>query len=370
MSTVYIRKTSYHREQLKHTLFDIMEQAGLSEISHGSHILLKPNFLMPAKPESAVLTHPNVLETVICYILDKGGKPVVSDSPGTGSLSSIMKTGGYSFIPKKYHITFKTFSSSVPVDIGGPFGTIDLAEDAMSCDTLINLPKLKTHVMMMMTLGVKNLFGCILGRQKAEWHLRAGIKADVFAELLTRIAHKINPSMTLIDGILSMEGQGPGKGGTPRNTEVIIGGKNVFAVDMAICKMLGFQPSVLPTHAAAVSTGLFNEELTLDGSDVTISDFTFPQQDSPVFGPPFIHGFLRKHMIRKPVTIKNRCNLCETCINHCPVDAIKHDKKELHFDYNRCIRCYCCVELCPQAALKASETLPGKVLRNIIGFKN
>ena len=54
---------------------------------------------------------------------------------------------------------------------------------------VINVPKLKTHGMMGMTLGVKNTFGFIHAFEKAKWHFRAGQDRSLFASILVDIHH-------------------------------------------------------------------------------------------------------------------------------------------------------------------------------------
>ena len=78
---------------------------------------------------------------------------------------------------------------------------------------------------MLLTLGVKNLFGCIVGIRKPEWHFRTGVDREMFAKLLVNIYKAVSPAMTIIDAILAMEGQGPGRRGTPKHLGVLMGSK-------------------------------------------------------------------------------------------------------------------------------------------------
>ena len=87
----------------------------------------------------------------------------------------------------------RPFRETVKVDIGAPFGRIELAREAVEADLVVNLPKLKTHTMMLLTLGVKNLFGCVVGLTKPEWHMRSGIDRTLFARLLVQIHRAVQP---------------------------------------------------------------------------------------------------------------------------------------------------------------------------------
>jgi hypothetical protein len=101
---------------------------------------------------------------------------------------------------------------SVEFSNGRLFRRMDLAREAFEFDAVINLAKLKTHTQMVLTLAVKNLFGTVIGTDKASWHLRAGKDVDCFATVLVQIFEKIRPVLSIVDGILAMEGNGPNSG--------------------------------------------------------------------------------------------------------------------------------------------------------------
>jgi len=366
MDKVFFRKAEYDYALLKLAVFEIIDAACGYSIGKGTRVLIKPNLLLPAKPEAAVITHPLVVKAAAEYVLEKGGTVKISDSPAIGLFAKILKDGGYRKAFEGFDVAFKEFKTSVKIDIGEPFGFIEIAKDALEADAVINIAKLKTHAQMFLTLGVKNLFGCIVGLKKPEWHLRSGIDREMFARLLVRIHRAVSPQITIVDGILGMEGQGPGKGGTPRRLGVLVGGSSAFAVDVAICGMLGADPDRLPTNKAARELELTDYNVDVIGDYEGINNFVFPIQDPLTFGPKPLHRILRKHLVQRPVTDKNLCKLCGECWKYCPAEAISHDKEKVSFDYDRCIRCYCCIEVCPEGALKAVETLPGKIIRRLL----
>jgi ferredoxin len=222
---------------------------------------------------------------------------------------------------------------------------------------------------MLLTLGVKNLFGCVVGMKKPEWHLRAGVDREMFADLLLKIFQAIKPSFTLIDGILAMEGQGPGKGGTPKELGVLMGSTDTIAIDNIVCRMLGIGPDMLLTNKIAAEQGLAAGEIFINGDLPVINDFKLPEITPLVFGPERFHGFMRRHLVQRPECDDKTCKLCGECWNYCPADAIANGKEKISFDYDKCIRCYCCIEVCPHAALSANETAAGKVARKLLKMK-
>jgi uncharacterized protein (DUF362 family)/ferredoxin-like protein FixX len=366
MDKVIFRKAEYDYNVLKPLIYGIIDNACPVPIKKRMRVIIKPNLLIPAKPESAVITHPLVVKAAAEYVLEKGGKVTVSDSPAVGLFGKILKDGGYRKAFEGLDVEFREFKESVKTEIGKPFGAIEIAKEALEADAVINMAKLKTHAQMLLTLGVKNLFGCIVGLKKPEWHLRSGVDREMFAKLLVRIHSRVNPCITIVDGILGMEGQGPGKGGRPRKIGTLIGGSSAFAVDVAVCKMLGVDPDRLPTNRAAKELGLAGYDVDIIGDFEVVKNFVFPVQDPLTFGSKPVRSILRRHLVQRPAADRKLCKLCGECWKYCPAKAISHDKDQISFDYDKCIRCYCCIEVCPEGALKAVETFPGKVIRKLL----
>lgn len=370
MSKVILKRATYDYETLKPLFFDLLDSINGSLIKKESRVLIKPNLLLPAPPEKAVLTHPMIIRASVEYVLQKGAFPQISDSPGmrslVGSFDKVLQVSGIRDALKGMDVEYRVFKESVIIDVGPPFHKIEIAEDAMNADIIINLPKLKTHTQMLLTLGVKNLFGCIVGLRKPEWHFRTGVDREMFARLLIQIHNAVRPSMTIIDGILAMEGQGPGKRGIPRHLGLLMGSSDTIAVDIIVCRMLGIEPDRLLTNKIAKEMGLVSKTIEIEGDLPEIKDFRLPKIIPIVFGPKRLHGFMRRHLVQRPASDDSICRLCGDCWQYCPAKAITSGKKRIRFDYDKCIRCYCCIEICPCGALSAKETLYGKIIRKVM----
>ncbi|MHB9096548.1 MAG: DUF362 domain-containing protein [Syntrophales bacterium] len=363
MFPVIVRQATYEYAVLRPLIFEMMEAMGGAGISAGSRVLIKPNLLSPAEPHQAILTHPAIVRIVAEYLLEKGAKPLVADSPAIGSFEKILQMSGIRDALRGLDVECRPFQNSVKIDIGGPFGAIEIAEDAIRADAIINLAKLKTHSQMLLTLAIKNIFGCIVGYRKPEWHMRAGADRQMFARLLVRLASTIRPSFNVLDGIVALEGDGPGRGGVPKTLGILLAGQDPFAVDLAVCRMIGLDTEQVPILKAAAEMEGPLVEPEIDGILPEIRGFRLPRLTPLIYGPRFLHGFIRRQLLQRPVCDGTLCRMCGECGKICPAGAITPDEQSLRFDYDRCIRCYCCIEICPFGALRTTETTAARIFR-------
>jgi ferredoxin len=142
-----------------------------------------------------------------------------------------------------------------------------------------------------------------------------------------------------------------------------VAGRDPCAVDLTVCRMLGLDPGQVPLLKAASEENSLLTEPEVDGTLPAIRDFRLPCLTSLLFGPRFLHAFIRRQLLRRPVCDGILCRMCGECGKICPAGAITPEDGALRFDYNHCIRCYCCIEICPFGALRTAETLAGKIFR-------
>lgn len=359
-------RATYEYAHLRPRVFELLEAVAGQAIGSGARVLIKPNLLAPARPERAMVTHPVIVRAAAEYALEKGARVQLSDSPAMGSLERVLKESGIGEALNGLGVVCREFRDSVTLDLGEPFHQVEIARDALEADVVVNLPKLKTHSQMLLTLGVKNLFGCIVGFRKPQWHLRAGVDREVFARLLVRIYGAVAPRVTLLDGILAMDGEGPGRSGRPKPVGVVMAGAHGAALDVAVCRMLRVPEDELLTTRIARQEGVLTGEVETAGEIPEVENFQLPSVTPLVFGPPWSHGFLRKHLIQRPQLIADLCRSCGECRRYCPAGAISGSGRALGFDYDRCIRCYCCIEVCPHGALRTHEPLLGRLTMRLM----
>jgi uncharacterized protein (DUF362 family)/Pyruvate/2-oxoacid:ferredoxin oxidoreductase delta subunit len=356
----------YQPEAVADALAALLDPLGgmTAFVRPGQKVLLKPNMLAGKAPERAVTTHPAIVREVIRQVRAAGGLVAVGDSPGVGSPRQVAARCGLLPVIEEEGATFAPFAESVRVRVGtGTFHELELAQDVLDAEVIINLPKLKTHQMMGLTCGVKNLFGAVVGMRKVRLHLQAGSDKAFFALMLLELAERIAPALTIVDAVTAMEGDGPGSG-DPVQVGALLAGVSPLAVDTVAAALLGLSPTVNWTQKVARDTGrpcARLEELELVGThleELRIRNFRPSKVTDVNFGlPAFLKHPLKNALTARPEPVRSTCARCGLCVEHCPPQAMRIAGDCLEIDYTRCIRCFCCQELCPHGALVTRQGL-------------
>ncbi|MFA4910757.1 MAG: DUF362 domain-containing protein [Desulfobacteria bacterium] len=328
-------------------------------IRDGDRVLLKPNLLSGKTPEKAVTTHPSIVSAVVRLVKEAGGIPCIGDSPGVGGLKMVAEKTGIKEVSDIMGVKLVEFDEAVDVENkrGHIFKRFEVAKAFLEADVIINLPKLKTHGQMLLTLCVKNNFGFVVGNRKAKWHLKAGIDVNFFAQMLLDLYLLIQPRLTIMDGIVGMEGDGPGNG-NPRKVGLIFAGIDCVAIDTVICQTLGIPSDDVYTIRAARQKGIGKtdlKEIEVLGEDLEkakIRDFKLPKTHDIGFRiPKVLSNFIKNTVTSKPSIDHTKCRSCRVCVDLCPSQTMKTVNGKINIGYKTCIRCFCCQELCPEGAV-------------------
>ena len=274
-------------------------------ISPGDRVLIKPNLLAPYPPESAVTTHPSVIEGIIRHVLASGGQPFIGDSPAFGDVYTVAEKAGIAPLCDKYGIPLVPFTEPVEVSIQDPWlKKIYVDKIVLEADVIINVPKLKTHVQVGFTGAVKNLFGCIPGKRKALWHFKAGDEDHRFGRLLIETYKKIKPALNIIDGIVMMDGNGPAQG-DPRPLGLVALSEDAFLLDRVICEIIGvplFSTEVFSTLARYYNKPIDIRGITITGDPIELfkgHDIKLPVPEPIKFDIMRIIISVLKHLKKK-----------------------------------------------------------------------
>jgi len=366
MSKVSITRCSSYdivqvRQAVKRSLDDLGGMQAF--VNPGDRVLLKVNLLMRRRPDKATTTHPAVVQAIAEMVMEAGGKPIICDSPGgysfhtQSTLDSLYETCGMKEAARMSgaELNYNTEVLDSPYPSGRMIKNIMTIRPALNADKIINIPKLKTHMMMVLSCAVKNLFGIVPGRHKTEYHFRFEDEND-FAGVIVDICQFAKPILTVVDAIVAMEGNGPANG-SPRNVGLIMAGTNPYELDVVASSSIGLEPKSIPTIRESVRRGLCSgklEDTEIVGEeikDVAIVDFAKPENhvEFNIYNwllPKFIAKRLNKALKFKPVFKHADCRSCGICAKSCPAKAIQMNNDRPAVDLNKCISCFCCHELC------------------------
>jgi len=370
-TSVSLQKCSDYSQ---HRVFLAVKQAldqlgGIHQfVKRGERVLIKPNLLKARPPEAAVTTHPEIVRAVIRLVQSAGGDPLVGDSPGLGELRKVAERAGILAVVQEEGARLASFDDAIQVKNSGRFQRFEIARVAHDADAIINLPKLKTHGMTILTGAVKNLFGCIPGKRKVQWHFNTGIDHMHFANMLVELTALIKPRLTIMDAVVGMEGNGPGSG-DPRQIGAILAGSDAVAVDVVSALLVGIEPEKLPVIRAAAQSGIGEtrpENIRIVGEELQsllVKNFQFPPQSTVEFAlPEWMTSHVKNALTTRPVINAAHCTQCGICQGHCPQHAITSNGVRLAIHYRLCIRCFCCQEFCPQGAITVGKGWASKLL--------
>lgn len=308
-----LRAHTYELTSLRASLEQLLAPLGgmAAFVKPGDRVLLKPNLLTGARPGKECVTRPEIVHCVAQMVREVGGNPFLGDGPAFGTARGVAQANGYLPLINSLNLPIVEFSGQRYQTVSDTFDHLRLSKEAMAADVVINLPKVKSHVQLTLTLGVKNLFGCVPGKMKAWWHMEAGKDANKFGEMLVETARAIAPSLTILDGIIGHQGNGP-SGGEPRDLGILGASPNVFALDRAVATILNVDLQTIPTITAAERLQLcpsLDEILFphLCPEDLQISDWQLPSKMMAIdFGAPRVVKSTFKHLyirwLKEPLT--------------------------------------------------------------------
>jgi len=266
MATVSIAKT----ENDFYAAFNsAIDDIGGPLITPGDRVLIKPNLVEPAAPDSGQITNPKVIEAVARFCLDSGAaRVVIGEGPGFYQPQSYLREcfthTGVSLVAERLGIEWVLFDEhSYRTFKGVPGCTPEefrVTEFAFTCDKFINLPVLKTHYLTTVTLAMKNLKGCLKREDKPLFHHQDLSRAVV------ELCQIVRPTVNVIDctarTIVHQLGTGYISEQEQAGSGLLIVGSDIVAVDAVGCALMGIDPMKVRTVSLGTAAGLGESDLT------------------------------------------------------------------------------------------------------------
>jgi uncharacterized protein (DUF362 family) len=248
---------------------------GFEGLRSSDKILLKPNIIWGGgigrkMPKYGIVTTSRIVEDLVkllrewgCENISVGEATLVNKELGSETLGGYKWTG-IARVAKGYGVKLIDFNQEPFERIEMDGTSIAIARAALDADFLINLSVLKTHHQARVSLGLKNLKGCLEMRSKMEFHRRG------LDHMIALLNTQIKPKLTIIDGIYAME-NGPSALGTAHRMNLIIAGQDNLSCDIVGSAVLGIEPSSvehLSEFASIANRSLDLAEIDVKGENI------------------------------------------------------------------------------------------------------
>ena len=295
------RSNSYDIDRIKDFCDQAAPHLGVGESLRGSSVLLKPNLISSRAPKLAC-TDARFVRGVAEWFVDQGARLAIGDSPAFGSASQVMKKMGISAALQGLDVRAVEFKT--PKEHILTHGVrVGIAEEAFDCDLFVNLPRIKAHSQMYVTIAVKNIFGVVCGMRKAICHMKNGVSHQKFGDLMLDLAALLPSQLTIVDGIEAMTRNGPINGDL-LELGCLCAGRDPVGVDTVLLSLLELEREKCPIWRAAASRGMTGariDSIQCLGEPVASfegSGFQAPTILNPVpFNPfRFMYSSLRRAM--------------------------------------------------------------------------
>ena len=362
---------SYDHDEVYNALKNCLGSLGFS-FKKGMSVLLKPNIIAQNTPDQATTTHPAILEALCRLLIEKGCSISIGDSmafyQGGGSAEAL-KTSGMCGVARRYGARLVPFETTMLRKMSGghALDTFYVTEEVFKHDLVINLPKLKVHRLARYTGAIKNMYGCVVGGTKQLYHTWFNDRPDYkefWGKPLVDVYEAIQPGLTIMDAVVGLDRDGPAANGEPRFTGLVLASESGPALDLAVCRIIGFDPLWVPAVREAVERGLVSaEKLNIIGEAPLVPYVKLPD-DPPKKGlAQKLDRYVFKQFMVEPRIDTDQCTRCNECVSTCAPGAISYGTDGYpHIDYGRCIYCYCCESYCREGAVY----LHGSVLNLLI----
>jgi len=328
-------------------------------------VLLKPNLVSATDLDRAVTTHPALIEALVDLVQEAGGNVWIGDSPAgpiEGNARVWQQSGVAAIVAGHGTVSLAPFDRVKWRRLDGK--DYFIAPPVLEADLVINVPKLKTHGLLLYTGAVKNLFGVVPGTRKRELHTHAPGMQD-FSQVLVDVLELVRPGLTIVDGIVGQDGTGLGAGGTPHRYACLAASTDPVAVDTVVTAAMGYRAGEILHLAQAGARGLGVSDLRdirVEG-DRRVLDFgslRLPHSRWYLRVPSWVSVPVRGLLKTRPYVVTAACVGCGRCATVCPRQVITPGHPPA-FRLDDCIGCLCCAEICPEGAVQAHRALAARL---------
>jgi uncharacterized protein (DUF362 family)/ferredoxin len=379
-----VRAGNYDVDEIREAVRKGIELIGGLEtiVKPGDRVFVKINHLPPASPpERGIVTHPIFAEGVIELLKEAGADITVGDDIESGRRDGF-SISGFRQMCQRAGVRLINLREGGFAAIEGKGRLIDpvyVSRVAVEADVIVNLPKLKTHTLTVFTGGIKNMYGTIPASLRHRYH-RDFLNVDDFNLMLTDVFAAVIPQLTIMDGIVAMEGEGPANGSL-RQTNIILASRDAVALDTVATSIIRLNPEDIGTIHYCDERGLGVgklEAIEVSGESirsVAVPDFQPSSASTRILVtgisrqlPSRVVRFVTRQTVSQPVVMASRCTACAECVKICPTGAAKMTAKTATINKDKCIQCMCCHEVCRDNAILLRRSFIGTMLSVLVSI--
>ncbi|MGQ9609141.1 MAG: DUF362 domain-containing protein [bacterium] len=274
-SNVIIRPLNNYK--LDDIIAEILEFCNWKEIiQQTTNVVIKPN-LCTERPDQIKCANTSIeVITAVCKALKtRTDNVIIGESDGMRyKAEQAFENSGVYKMASELGIKVINFSKDELVEVDHPLlKGWGFSKTYLDADVFISLPVLKTHATTVFTGTLKNQWGCIPRYDRILLH-------KYLHELIADINLIKKPDISIMDGIVGMQGRGP-INGYPINLGVLLGSRDPVALDAVSMRLIGLDPYKSEHVVLSAKKGLGEidpEKIIIDGDFDVIKTKVEPAQ--------------------------------------------------------------------------------------------
>jgi uncharacterized protein (DUF362 family) len=256
----------------------------------GARVLLKPNAGRRVAAGTGVVTAPAVVAAACDHFLELGADVAIGEGTIVGVKPlDCLATTGIAAVADERNLALVDLDTPKGRKVDIPGGTVlshvTLAGPLADYDAIVSIPVMKTHMHCRVSLGLKNMKGCLRGHEKVRLHQLPPPESLPGEKPLNcaiaDLARVLRPDVTLVDGSVGQEGLGP-SAGSPKRADLVVASTDVLAADAVAATLMGFDPADIPHLRLSAAKGLGT--IALD--EIEVAPATWREWIQPFEPPP------------------------------------------------------------------------------------
>jgi uncharacterized protein (DUF362 family)/Pyruvate/2-oxoacid:ferredoxin oxidoreductase delta subunit len=366
-----------HLQEILRAIEDALQASNLPP-SKSALILIKPNLNNDLNALTGNSTDLRLLGVILTHLQKRGySNLVVADGPNIGinrKPIDVFARLGVRALTERHRVQLVNLNHEPGIEVDLTTSKALIARICLEADFLINVAKIKTHAEAGMSCCLKNLIGCVVGQNKKRVH-------DNLSANIVRLNEIIKPDLHVVDGLVAMEGNGPGDG-EPRRLDLLLSGRDPFLIDLIVAHLVGLDGQEIEYLRIAKEEGYLSpEDIEKVAELEELVQLEKPPPRNPLIRilehsllegirdltrPLHSRGEIRALLYRvgilqdvyefrdakidKIYLNAEECDGCGHCLHFCPL-ALPITEPGFGFVTDGCLGCLYCVHVCPRQAI-------------------